>query len=127
MGPDREITVRVYESILKEVQKSAQVDEGLKCKLDIDVQVEGGADEWDISLSKEDGTVIKKVRAQGKVEWNVDADLWWPVGEGLPTRYTVQIDLLDKVRLTLFIVRVKADDRTALLSRKIGFRRVELV
>jgi hypothetical protein len=55
MGPDREITVRVYESILKEVQKSAQVDEGLKCKLDIDVQVVGGADESDITLSKEMG------------------------------------------------------------------------
>lgn len=116
MGPDREITVRVYDSILKEVQTSAQVDEELKCKLDIDVQVEGGADEWDISLSKEDGTVIKKERAHGKVEWNVDAELWWPVGEGLPTRYTVKIDLLDKVRLSISIVRVKADDRTALLS-----------
>jgi len=98
MGPDREITVRVYESKLKEVQTSARVDEGLKCKLGVDVQVEGGADEWDIILSQEDGTVLRKERARGKVVWDVDAKLWWPVGEGSPTRYTVKIDLLDKVR-----------------------------
>jgi hypothetical protein len=97
MGPDREITVRVYESKLKEVQTSGQVDGELKCKLGVDVQVEGGADEWDITLSKEDGTVLKKERAKGKMEWEVDAELWWPVGEGLPTRYTVKVDLLDKV------------------------------
>jgi hypothetical protein len=97
MGPDREITVKVYESKLKEVQTSAQVDEGLKCKLGINVQVEGGADKWDITLSKEDGTVLKKKRARQKVVWDVDAELWWPVGEGRPTRYTVKVDLLDKV------------------------------
>jgi hypothetical protein len=97
MGPDREITVKVYESKLKEVQTSAQVDEGLKCKLGVDVQVEGGADEWDITLSKEDGTVVKKERAKGKVVWDVDAELWWPVGESPPTRYTIKVDLLDKV------------------------------
>jgi hypothetical protein len=97
MAPDREITVRVYESKLKEVQTCAQVDEGLKCKLGVDVQVEGGADEWEIILSKEDGTVLKKERARQKVVWDVDAELWWPVGEGPPTRYTVKVDLLDKV------------------------------
>jgi hypothetical protein len=97
MGPDREITVKVYESKLKEVQTSAQVDEGLKCKLGVDVHVEGGADEWEITLLKDDGTVVKKERAKGKVVWNVDAELWWPVREGPPTRYTVKVDLLDKV------------------------------
>jgi hypothetical protein len=112
MGPDRAITVRVYESKLKEVQTSAQVDEGLKCKLGVDVQVEGGADEWDITLSKEDGTVVKRERAKGKVVWDVDAELWWPVGEGPPTRYTVKVDLLDKVRLSKSNTRFKADHRT---------------
>jgi len=100
MGPDRDITVRVYESRLKEVQTIAQVDEGLKCNLGVDVQVEGGADEWEITLSKEDGMVVKKEKAMGKVVWDVDAELWWPVGEGPPTRYTVKVDLLDKVRLS---------------------------
>lgn len=89
--------MRIYESKLKEVQTSAQVDDGLKCKLGVDAQVDGGADEWDITLSKEDGTVLRKERARGKVVWDVDAELWWPVGEGSPTRYTVKIDLLDKV------------------------------
>jgi hypothetical protein len=107
MGPDREITVKVYESKLKEVQTSAQVDEGLKCKLGINVQVEGGADKWDITLSKEDGTVLKKKRARQKVVWDVDAELWWPVGEGPPTRYTVKVDLLDTVRLSKFNTGVK--------------------
>ena len=97
MGPDREVTVRVYESKLKEVQTSAQVDEELRCQLGVDVQVEGEAEEWEITLSQEDGTIVKKERARGKVLWDIDAELWWPVGEGPPTRYTVNVDLLDKV------------------------------
>ena len=97
MGPDREVTVRVYESKLKEVQTSAQVDEELRCQLGVDVQVEGEAEEWEITLSQEDGTIVKKERARGKVLWDIDAELWWPVGEGPPTQYTVNVDLLDKV------------------------------
>ena len=69
MGPDRDITVRIYESGFKEVQTSAQVDGELKCKLGVDVQVEGGADEWEITLSKEDGTILKKETARQKVVW----------------------------------------------------------
>jgi hypothetical protein len=64
--------------------------------------------------------VIKKERAQGKVEWKVDAEFWWPLGEGLPTRYTVKINLLDKVRLSISIIYDT-------LNRNIGFRRVELI
>ena len=98
MGPDREITIKVYESRLKEVQTSAKVDEQLHCRLGVDVEVEGAADEWEITLLKEDDTVVKKERAKGKVDWEVkDSDLWWPVGEGSPSRYKVKVDLLDKV------------------------------
>jgi len=104
MGPDRDITVRLYESKLKEVQTIAQVDEGLKCELGVEVQVEGDADEWEITLSKENGQVVRKEKVRGKVEWKVDAELWWPVGEGPPTRYIVKIDLLDKVRFLLYQV-----------------------
>jgi hypothetical protein len=43
--------------------------------------------------------VIRKEKVKGKVDWEVDAELWWPVGEGSPTRYIVQVDLLDKVSL----------------------------
>lgn len=98
MGPDRDITLRVYESRLKDVQTSAKVDEALKCSLGVDVEVEGSAVEWEISLIKEDGTVVNKQRTTKKVEWEVeDAELWWSVGEGKPTRYTVKVDLLDNV------------------------------
>jgi hypothetical protein len=97
MGPDRDITIKVYDSRLKSVQTSAKVDEKLQCRLGVDVEVEGSADEWEITLIKEDGTVVTKERAKGKVDWEVkDADLWWPVGEGSPTRYTVKVILLDK-------------------------------
>jgi hypothetical protein len=98
MGPDREITVRVYDSRLKEVQTSAVVDKDLACSLAVNVQVEGEAKEWEISLMTERGEVVKKEKVTGKVEWKVDdADLWWPVGEGPATRYTVKVDLLDEV------------------------------
>ena len=103
MGPDRDITVKVYESRLKEVQTSAKVDENLNCSLGVDVQVDGEADEWEITLIKEDGTEVKNEKVKGKVDWRVDAELWWPVGEGVPTRYTVKVDLLDKVRLSLYV------------------------
>jgi hypothetical protein len=99
MGPDRDITLRVYESKLKEVQTIAQVDENLQCRLGVDITVDGNADEWEITLLKEDGSVIRKEKVKGKVDWEVDAELWWPVGEGSPTRYIVQVDLLDKVSL----------------------------
>ena len=105
MGPDRDITVKVYESRLKEVQTSAKVDENLNCSLGVDVLVEGEADEWEITLIKEDGTVVKEEKANGKVDWEVDAELWWPVGEGAPTRYTVKVELLDKVRLSTYASR----------------------
>jgi hypothetical protein len=70
----------------------------LQCKLGVDVEVEGDAKEWEVSLIEEDGTVINKEKVTGKIDWDVkDAELWWSVGEGKPTRYTVKVDLLDKV------------------------------
>lgn len=103
MGPDRDITVRVYETRLKEVHTSAKVDENLQCKLGVDVELEGDGDakEWQVTLLKEDGTVVKQERVRGKVDWDVpDAELWWSVGEGKPTRYTVQVDLFDHVSVS---------------------------
>lgn len=101
MGPDRDITVRVFESRLKEVHTSAKVNENLQCKLGVEVEVEGSAKEWEVSLIKEDGTVVNKEKVSGKVDWDVEnAELWWSVGEGKPTRYTVKVDLLSQVRCT---------------------------
>jgi beta-galactosidase/beta-glucuronidase len=104
MGPDREISVKVYSSRLKEVQTSAVVDENLDCSLGVDVQVEGDAKEWEISLVDEDGRIVRKEKATGRVDWEVkDAKLWWPVGEGSPTRYSVKVDLLGTVRIYMLI------------------------
>lgn len=101
MGPDRDITVRVYESRLKTVHTSAKVDENLKCSLGVEVEVEGDAKEWEVSLISEDGTVINKQKtSDAKIDWKLEnIDLWWSVGEGKPTRYTIKVDLFDKVSL----------------------------
>lgn len=85
---------------MKQVQTSAIVDQDLACSLGVEVQVDGEASELEVSLITETGAVIRKEKATGKVDWQVkDADLWWPVGEGAPTRYTVKVDLLGQVSL----------------------------
>lgn len=122
IGPDRDITVRIYDSRLKTVHTSAKVDKDLNCSLgvEVDIEGEGEAVEWEVSLINESGKVIKQERTSNKkVNWELeDMELWWSVGEGSPTRYTVKVDLLAGSGSSTVIDT---------LIRKIGFRRIELV
>lgn len=106
MGPDRPVHLNLFTSRLKSIQAAARVDENLKTSLVVSADIQGPAKDWQVSL---DGKVLGTGQSGDKVEYDVDAKLWWPVNEGSQTRYTVQVDLLSSVSCLLD----DADSRTA--------------
>ena len=101
MGPDRAVHLRMWKSRLKEVRTIAKVDEALRTVLRVKMDVEGGKGcSRRVVVCGEDEKVVKEWQTgEDVVEEDLSGkvELWWPVGQGRQTRYTVKVELLDDV------------------------------
>jgi beta-mannosidase len=93
-----------------------QVD--LWLKVELSAPAKGGRIQW--SVRDPQGRLVISQTAAPEVEpipGRIEApDLWWPNGQGEPSLYTSEVELLDPSRL-----------RLALHHTRIGFRRIRLV
>lgn len=96
MGIDRPVHLHLFTSGISSVNTSARVDAELRTSLAVQVDVEGSG-QINVTVTSPDGLVLKDERIQGKAEWDLKAELWWPVNEGKQTLYEVKVELYSSV------------------------------
>lgn len=96
MGIDRPVHLHLFTSGISSVNTSARVDAELRTSLAVQVDVEGSG-QINVTVTSPDCLVLKDERIQGKVEWDLKAELWWPVNEGKQTLYEVKVELYSSV------------------------------
>ncbi|KAF7294523.1 hypothetical protein MKEN_01445000 [Mycena kentingensis (nom. inval.)] len=121
-GPYRPITLKTYSACIAEVHAKALLSQLNGPSLEVDATLAGTFDSLVLAISIADagGTVLKSetIPAGGAASWDLAGlvDLWWPVGYGAQTLYSVSIALQDASGQTL-------DTSTT----RVGFRRIRLV
>ncbi|CAE6472019.1 unnamed protein product [Rhizoctonia solani] len=126
VGPYRPIHLHTYKTRIADVYVKALVSPApeLACAIEVTPTLHGSISDLlklDISLRRLDGTIVRNQTFDNgsKIEWKFtdgEVSLWWPVGYGQQTLYQVDIAVVGK-------------DGTKLdqVTKRIGFRRVELV
>lgn len=127
MGIDRPVSFLIYESRIKSVQTSAPVGEDSSTSLAVEVETEGYYTDIRVKVFDKDGrAILNESIPSGEGEWDVVADLWWPVNEGRQVLYDVVVDLYNSVSIPVTTL-IFQDGLVDTHTRKIGFRSVELV
>ncbi|QRV83983.1 beta-mannosidase [Ceratobasidium sp. AG-Ba] len=126
VGPYRPIYLHTFKTRITDLHAKASVSAvpSLSRSLELTPTLSGNASDavrMEISLESADGRVVRveKFDHVSKVEWAFkegEVALWWPVGYGQQPLYTVEVIVFDKFGSVL--------DKA---SKRIGFRRVELV
>ncbi|CED84166.1 glycoside hydrolase family 2 protein [Phaffia rhodozyma] len=124
VGPWKPIFLESYGERIEDVRVDSHVGEGLDVSVDITVKTEGNKPELLIILLRNDqGKIVKSEQVPvgtDKISWKFrkgEIELWYPVGYGKQTRYTVEVNLIGSK------TSVPSDTRIT----RIGFRRSLLV
>ncbi|QRV98035.1 beta-mannosidase [Ceratobasidium sp. AG-Ba] len=126
VGPYRPIYLHTFKTRITDLHAKASVSAvpSLSRSLELTPTLSGNASDavrMEVSLESADGRVVRveKFDHVSKVEWAFkegEVALWWPVAYGQQPLYTVEVIVFDKFGSVL--------DKA---SKRIGFRRVELV
>jgi beta-mannosidase len=131
MGIDRPITLLLYESRLKSVNTAARVDDNLSTSFMVEVDVDGLYTDIRVKVVDPDGhAILHECMPTGTGEWDLAAELWWPVNEGAQVLYDVVVDLYNGVSPYIECIHFAYTSQDRLVdshTRKVGFRSVELV
>ncbi|KAG8713456.1 hypothetical protein FRC08_013238 [Ceratobasidium sp. 394] len=126
VGPYRPIHLHTYKTRISDVHAKVLVSPApvFSPSLEVTPTLSGNTSDavkMEVILRASDGSVVRTetFNHASKIEWKFRDDevaLWWPVGYGKQPLYTVEVAVFDK--------NGKALDKT---SKRIGFRRVDLV
>ncbi len=145
-GPYRPISLITFNARIESVNTRAHISAApaLSPSLKVDITVGGDVSAVKgakVVLKSLDGTVVREEKVQqvgeNAVSWDLKdrVQLWWPVGYGSQNLYHVEISLLGDVRPqighglaeTCTDPRSQSDAVLDTLTRRIGFRSVELI
>ncbi|KAL5638363.1 hypothetical protein ACGC1H_005146 [Rhizoctonia solani] len=126
VGPYRPIHLHIYKARIADVYVKALVSPApeLACAIEVTSTIHGNVSDvskFEITLRRPDGSIVRTQTFDNgsKIEWKLndgEVSLWWPVGYGQHLLYDVDIAAVHK-----------DDTKLDQVTKRIGFRRVELV